>query len=121
MYFLDITIPGVPKMLTNLKTNGWRAAHFDKLKWKKLIAAYVDAPKRPPEPIKKASIVCIRATARPSDFDNRVSGFKGIIDGLVEIGVLIDDSDDVLVLRQYPHLKVANKDSHVRIIVEEIA
>lgn len=113
-----LEISGVPKILNNMRGN-WRALWAEKAKWKKrtMTEAWNLRPKKP---LKRAEIICTRCTSRPSDFDNRVSSFKAIIDGLTEIGVFIDDTDEVIVRREYLWEKCANKDAKVKIIVNEV-
>lgn len=48
--------------------------------------------KLPPQPLVKAHVHLIRHSNRLLDYDNCVSSFKGIVDSLVDAGVMIDDS-----------------------------
>lgn len=118
-YRLEFTIQGLPRILTNGQQS-WRSIHYNKRQWKLLVAQHVDARMRPPAPLKKASIICTRCSSRASDYDNRVASFKAVIDGLVEIGVLEDDNDEMIVMRQYNFEKVSPKNSHIRVVVEEV-
>lgn len=121
MYRLDITIPGLPKMITNMKTKNWRATHYEKRKWTDIVKASIDFKMKPQKPLERATLICERHSSRPSDFDNRVASFKGVVDGLVEAGVLADDSDDVIIDRKYPRFFVRPKDGFIRIIIEDAA
>lgn len=118
-YKLELEIEGVPKLLLNYRGH-WRAVHAEKKKWRlKTIAALAKANK-PACPLVAASLTLTRFTSRPSDFDNRVSSFKAVIDALVEAGVLAADTDEVIRERHYPWVKCANKDSRIKIEVMEL-
>lgn len=75
---------------------------------------------RPPEPLKKARLTLIRRSSARPDTDGLVSGFKHIIDGLVEARVLENDSFEHIGFPDYrwEHAKAGK--GHVSIKVEEL-
>jgi Holliday junction resolvase RusA-like endonuclease len=94
-YRLFLKIDGLPKILTNGGGN-WRRAHFEKRKWKHLVHCNIYAPARPLEPLKKAKVTFTRHSFTQPDFDNLAASFKACQDALVEAGIIVDDSPDVL-------------------------
>lgn len=121
MFKLVIEVEGLPKILSNAKSNGWRARHFEKQKWKKLIMEQIDFKKKPAKPLQKCIIICTRFSSSQSDYGNRVDSFKACIDALIASGVIIDDNDQVIIKQQYPWVKVPMKSGKIRIEVEEIS
>lgn len=47
-------------------------------------------------PLKKARLTLTRYSTREPDYDGLVSGFKHILDGLKEAGVIVDDKVSVI-------------------------
>lgn len=120
MYRLDITIPGLPKILANMKSRNWRASYFEKKKWMKLTCDHITAPLKPSNALTRASVMLIRNSSRQPDRDNLMSSWKAVIDGLVVARVLEDDNCDVIAELKSEWQKCRPKDSHIRIIVEEL-
>lgn len=119
MYSLDVTIQGTPKLLLNSRGH-WRTIHAEKKRWRLKTIAAIRKDQLPPKPLTAARITLTRFTSQESDFDNRVSSYKAVVDALVEIGVIASDKDSVLKERHYPWEKVANRYSRIRIQVEEL-
>jgi hypothetical protein len=118
-YKLEFEICGVPKLLLNYRGH-WRAIHAEKKKWRLLTLAAIQNQFKPTQPLTSAALKLTRYTSRASDFDNRVSSFKAVVDSLVEAGILANDDDGVIRQREYPWIKCANKDSKIRIEVSEL-
>jgi len=72
------------------------------------------------QPFAAATIRCVRHSSTHMDYDNLVAGFKPIIDGLVDGGVIADDSDAVIVGRQYAHAVAPLKHGFVEVTVTEV-
>jgi hypothetical protein len=89
----EISLPGLPKM-TNSMMSSWRARYGHAKKWKVAVALECHRQKIPL--LKKARLTLTRFSAVESDFDGLVSGFKHLIDGLVEAGVLPSDKMSVI-------------------------
>lgn len=115
-YKLEFEICGVPKLLLNYRGH-WRAVHAEKKKWRLKVLSELRNHFKPACPLNSAVLTCARYTSRPSDYDNRVSSFKAIVDALVEAGILSADTDDVIKERHYPWIKCANKESKIKIEV----
>ena len=54
------------------------------------------------------------------DYDNRAMSFKPVVDGLVDARVLVDDSDEIVVYRDYPMKKCKAGGEKITIRVEEV-
>lgn len=93
---LAFELQGLPRMTNNLMVH-WRTRHNDVLKWKRLVKAQVQLtwPKKQPA-LTSAALTLKRYSTREPDFDGLVSGFKSVIDGLVEAGVLLNDKQSVI-------------------------
>lgn len=105
--------------MTNAGSRNWRAAHSHAKAWKRSVWAAV-WPLRPPEPLKKARLTLTRHSSSRPDTDGLVSGFKHIIDGLVEARVLEDDSFEHIGMPDYRWEKAKSGQGHVSIKVEEL-
>lgn len=119
MYQLEFRIDGLPKVLTNGSQGSWKASHFHKKKWKRAVAFAVRY-QTPDKPLTSARVECVRHSSRRPDRDNLAASFKSILDGLVDAGVLLDDSDDIIKEMKYRWEKVSPKDGFITVVVEEI-
>lgn len=115
-YRLEIELPGLPKN-ANARLH-WCARHRENLVWKDAVGWAVKG-KLPTAPLKHAKLTCIRYSSKPTDCDNVVAGFKPIIDGLVEHGILEDDKWNNIGMPTYRWEKCPPKAGKVRVIVEE--
>lgn len=119
IYRLEIVLFGLPP------TPNYRHGHWTKLmksnaEWRKKGALSCMAQKRPANPLTKAKLTCTRFSTRELDYDNLVSSFKPIIDGLKDAGVIVDDKSGVLVKREYLWARAAPKQGRVSVLVEEV-
>jgi hypothetical protein len=70
----------------------WRHAHNEAKKWKQWVADAVLAAGGPPRtPLVRYRLALARFSSSEPDYDGLVRGFKVLIDGLREAGVLKDD------------------------------
>lgn len=115
-YKLDIEIPGNPASQNTHKH--WRLVSAERKKWRNAVCMIAKF-RRPEKPLEKAKLTLTRYSSREMDYDNRVFSFKSCIDGLKDAGVILDDKDSVIVSREYPWIKCAQKDACIRIVVEE--
>jgi hypothetical protein len=90
-YSIEFEIPGLPLMSNNLLRGNWRPRFAHSKKWKREVYHAVHAPMRPAKPLEKAKLTLTRISSVEPDFDGLVSGFKPVVDGLVECGVLFSD------------------------------
>jgi Holliday junction resolvase RusA-like endonuclease len=118
-YSLDLEIKGVPKILANMR-GGWKALHFEKKKWKDRTHREVILNRMvPATALLKANVRLTRYTSRCPDADNLYSSWKGVLDGLVEAGVIKDDSPHVINL-VCDWQKTSNRLAKIRIQVQEL-
>lgn len=122
MYRLEFTLPGLPAM-TNPKSRGsrhWRAAWEESRRWRSM-TAQIARTRRPPRALSRAKLTLVRGSAVAPDSDGLVSGFKPIIDGLVDARVLVNDRYDNIGMPQYLWERAPQGKGYVRIVVEAIS
>jgi Holliday junction resolvase RusA-like endonuclease len=119
MYKLEFEIPTLPAM-TNAKQKHWRIVRKEETMMKTLVAFSVPMDQRPTCPLKQAALVLTRFSSKAPDPDGLVSGFKNVIDGLVEIGVLEDDSYEHIGMPHYRWEKVKKGEGKIRVQVFEL-
>lgn len=92
-YTLEFEIKGLPKTTNAMAGAHWTKRHLHAKRWKRAVwlAVYL---KLPNAPLKRAVLTLTRCSSRESDFDGCVSGFKHVIDGLVEAGVIENDRQE---------------------------
>lgn len=89
-YILEFEVKGLPKTTNNLSRMKWQAKHSYARKWKDWVKAV--ALQRPPkQTLVTARLSFIRLSSKEPDFDGLVSGFKPILDSLVECNILQND------------------------------
>jgi hypothetical protein len=116
---LEFEIPGLTKMSNQLLRGNWRTKHGHARKWKIAVLIAIGS-NRPDTPIAKCRLKLTRCSARRPDYDGLVSGFKPIIDGLVEAGVLLNDSYENVDIPEYLHETCGAKDGKMRVRVIEV-
>lgn len=90
MYHLRIEIPGLPTLQSGSFGSKWSRREHDKT-WKDLVG-WSTAGKRPGEPLERVHVSCTRFSgSRRPDETNLRSSFKPLIDGLVNVGIMVDD------------------------------
>jgi hypothetical protein len=117
MYELSFELPGLPPMLNSYSGGHWAKAKRGK--WKDYVWLAV-RNYLPPAPLKKARLVCIRASSSMPDYDGLVTSFKGVIDGLVESGVIEDDSLKHIGVPEFGWRKAERKKGFVYVQVAEV-
>ena len=91
-YTLDITINGLPKLITNGQKGSWRSAWAESRKWHRIVEEQIVLQRlRPDAPLKTARLVLTRYSSSEPDTDNLIAGFKGVIDALVRSKVIEND------------------------------
>lgn len=118
MYELQFELTKLPHM-TNARPHNWRAAHNAAKTWKRRVWASC-WHLRPPEPLKRAKLTLTRHSSSRPDHDGLVSGFKHLIDGLVEARVLEDDRYENIGIPSYLWEKAKHGAGKVTIKVEEL-
>lgn len=119
MYTLYLRIDGLPKTINGMigKANWWT---FKKEadKWKNLVHLHT-LNRRPPQPLKHAKLILVRASSAEPDWDNLCSSFKRIIDGLVKSGILEDDKMSNIGQPEYRWVKTKPGKGYVEVFVDE--
>ncbi len=95
VYSLDIGSKRLPKMPNQLLGQHWRFRQEEAKSWHNEIGWRV-AQKRPPKPLTKARLHCMRRSRNEPDFDGLVGSFKYVIDARVENRILHDDTPSVI-------------------------
>lgn len=91
-YRLELEIRTKPPLLSNrMVYSHWRRAYAEKRRWLELVGAHT-AGKRPRKPLQRARIRAVRLSSRQPDPDTAGTGFKWLLDALVALRVLQDDS-----------------------------
>lgn len=110
----------LPKTTNDNVRLHWRVKHVESLKLKSRVKTQVVLHGPPPAPLDKARVTLERHSSSEPDFDGLVSGFKFILDGLVDAGVLINDKMSVIGAPIYIWKKAKKCAGKVKITVEEI-
>src|SRR4051812_26626759 len=120
-YSLHFSLPGLPRMTNHGsgKSTHWRTVQRDAKLWKSAVALIVGA-KRPPAPLQKARLTLTRHSSVSPDPDGLVSGFKRVIDGLVESGVLANDRYENIGMPDYRWVKAKVRQGKIEVRVDEV-
>lgn len=117
---IEFTLKGLPKMTNNNYTS-WKAKMAEARKWKlKVYEKIYELKAKPPVPYEKVKLTLIRVSSIEPDYDGMVSGFKHIIDGLREAGVIANDKISNIGQPDYRHEKTGPKNGHIKVKVEPL-
>lgn len=116
-YHLEIKIPGLPPT-PNIRMH-WAQKMKDTKRWRELVTLLVGV-KKPEKPLDVAKLTLTRVSTKAPDYDNLVSSFKPVIDGLISAGVLKDDKFTLQVNPTYRHQTCGPKDGHILVKVEGV-
>lgn len=118
-YKLEFVMSGLPKMSNQLFAGSWKIRAGNANIWKRKVwkSCWHLAPK---VPLGQARITLVRFSTRRPDSDGLVSGFKPIIDGLVEAKIIIGDSFDIIGFPKYEWEKTRVGHGKVSVKVEEV-
>jgi hypothetical protein len=97
----------------------WRKAKASKDAWKMLIRCakgFLEVPKA----TGKRRLTIERHSSGLLDEQNLIGGAKGIIDNLVQLGLLVDDRPELLELHA-KQVKSSRAGAHTLLILEEVA
>lgn len=117
-YVLEFTIKGLPKMSNQLLRGHWASKQGHARKWKKAVDDVLKDRIKPPCPLISAVLTLTRHSSSRPDFDGLVSSFKAVVDGLVESGVLADDSHEVIGVPTYIWEKASPGKGFISVRVE---
>lgn len=120
-YRLEFELPGLPKMdnPSGSRSTHWRYAHAEADKWKTLVRHAV-GQNRPKQPLKWARIVGLRASSVAPDYGGLVRGFKHVLDGLIEAGVLEDDKLANIGVPDLTWTHAPAKKGYIKVLVVEL-
>ncbi len=118
-YALEFEISGLPKMTNTLRLH-WSAKLRHAQLWKSKVAIAAKLAGKPHTPLLAAHLTLIRCSAQEPDFDGLVSGFKHVIDGLVECGVLAGDKSSNIGQPSYLWEKASPCRGKIKVRVEAI-
>lgn len=117
---LSFKIAGLPKTTNASRRHGhWGALLSESRKWKRAVWAAVQIAGKPTQPMRSARIELIRHSSTEPDFDNLVSSFKWILDGLIDSGVIVSDKPSVIGQPGYQWKKAAPKYGFIEVKVSD--
>ena len=119
-YILEFKLAGLPPMTNNLSRRHWTVQLRNSAKWKNLVVGRSLALGIPVKPLLKAKLTLIRHSGMCPDSDGLVSGFKHIIDGLVQVGVLENDKFENIGMPEYRWEKTSPRKGYISIKVEGV-
>jgi hypothetical protein len=76
--------------------------------------------KKPQSPLHAAVLTLTRCSSQEPDFDGLVSGFKSVVDGLVESGILKTDKVGCISQPKYLWEKAPAGKGKIKVRVEEV-
>ncbi len=91
MYQLKLSLPHLPKSTNDKLRSHWRDNHAENQSWDQIIH-FATLGKRPAVPLTRARLILHRHYFRGLDFDGVVGSLKPVVDALVSVGILKDDS-----------------------------
>lgn len=106
-------------MANQLLRGHWQTKHSHAADWKRKVWKCCWHLK-PREPLKKAHLTLTRCSSVEPDFDGGVSGWKSVIDGLVEAGIIIDDKTSVIGTSTFMWQKAKKGEGKIIVKVEEL-
>ncbi len=118
-YSLEFKIVGLPKMANQLLRGHWATKAGHAKKWKRLVWAKA-WPLKPPQPLTSAVLCLTRVSSSEPDHDGLVSGFKHVIDGLVECGVIATDKPSCIGQPRFFWEKGSRGHGYIKVKVESV-
>lgn len=121
-YLLEFELEGLPSLQVAGSGGGhWRKRHAEAKRWKQAVrGAVLENFHLPDEPLTRVRMRCERFSTREPDWDNLVASFKPIRDGLVEIGVMVDDKPSVLVACEHRWFKAKRGQGKIRVRLDAV-
>lgn len=116
-YKLEFTLDGLPQTPNSLLGAHWRVRSGHAKRWERAVWAKC-WHLRPSEPLNKAKLRLTRFSSASPDYDGLVGSFKPVIDGLVRVGILSDDTMEVIGVPEYKVEKIGPKKGRIKVEVE---
>lgn len=119
MRSLEFDIPGLPRTPNFLLGRHWRTRSSHASKWKAYVnrEVYLRWKGLPAERVK---LTLTRFSSSQPDDDNLRGSFKPVVDGLVQSGVMRDDSPKHLVESVYRWERRPARLGFIRVLIEEV-
>lgn len=118
MYYLKLELPGLPKTINAIGRKHWAVKVKEAQYWKSQVWV-ASLGKRPPKPLKMASLRFVRFSSVEPDPDGLVSSMKHLSDGLVAAGIIEDDKYSNIGMPHYEWVKVPKNQG--RVVIEVTA
>lgn len=116
-YCLVFEIPYLPKPPNRLLTAHWSVAYKEKKQVLHLVNLSTIG-KRPAEPLSKASLILERHSSVMPEYDGMTGSFKYVIDSLVSLKILKNDTMDVIGSPFYQWVKAKKNEGKIRVVVK---
>lgn len=112
--------PKLPKMPNELLGSHWMTRSSHKKTVKRQVLAAIQGLPWPKQPLRMARVHLTRRSSVQPDHDGLVGSFKPVIDSLVELGVLANDSAAEIGQPTYVWEKASPGKGSVIVVIEEI-
>lgn len=116
---IRLVVPEATPSLNKYAYRHWRVQHRDKQRWYLMLLAASRIAKAE-KATGKRRLTVERHGKRKLDPDNCVGGLKIVIDGLKELGLLVDDDDDHVELVCKQERLVGAQRPHTVFLLEDI-
>ena len=118
---IRLNLAGLPKSQNQLLRRHWGFISRERNLWNSTIREALRYSRQiPKQPFKKAKLTLVRYSSSRPDYDGLVSGFKFVIDALVDCGVIEDDNWEAVGMPNFSWEKTPPKEGRITIQVEEI-
>ena len=118
-YEMEFEINDLPKTINAIGYTHWAIKAKEARKWKKLVAFEI-LSKGPCTLLQKAKITLTRFSSRCPDSDGLVSSFKHVIDGIVDSGMLPNDTFKTIGMPTYLWEKAPAKKGKIKVKIEAL-
>jgi crossover junction endodeoxyribonuclease RusA len=115
---LTLVIPGLPESINSIGRKHFMVKTAESKKWRTYVVFESKGKALPPTPLAKAKLTFTRVSKRQMDFDNLVSSFKAVQDGLVDAGIIINDTPRVIGTPTYLWEKCLGNNAFIKIKIE---
>lgn len=118
IYWADIEVPALPQRINQFKGKSWHNRAKEKEQWLWWIHTCNKGPKLK-TPLNAAHLTLTRYSSQQPDYDGLVISFKTVIDCLVTLGYILNDSPKVIGYPIYNWEKWGAGEGRVRIFLQE--
>lgn len=116
----EFELQGLPKMTNSQGHLHWRFKTQESKKWKKLVSEKCISLGINNLNLEKAQLTLTRYSEREPDFDGLVSGFKHVIDGLVECKLLVNDRISNVGQPRYIWERTKRNEGKIKVKIEKV-